>query len=480
MIIKKYIICMAAVLFAVSALAGCTPKESMVLNPKAPVVVVLWHSYNTSVKSVLDEKIMEFNETVGRETGIVVDAYAYASRTELDEALYNSVNHMIGSEPIPDIFAVYPDSAYRLDEGGLLVELDTYFSKEDLEKYRPEFLKEGIWGEQASPKMIPVAKSTELLYLNTTDFRRFSTETGATEDMLHTWEGLSDTAKLYYEWSGGKSFLGFNGYGDFAIISAAQLGVDIYKEKGNEIQFNYPAETAKRVWHAYYVPHIKGWYNSETYNQDGVKSGKLIAYIGSSAGVSYFPSEVIIDNDTVYPVECEALPYPAFEGGENYMTQRGANMGIFKSDYAHEYASAEFLKWFTDPQQNMDFTVSTGYIPVEKEALASVPQLLEYAQGSNNDDMVRKSVAATLGAMNNDVFYSKKTFENSFKADGIFSESLARKTALDLDEIEVRTKNGEVREDIISELLQEENFLEWYDALATELSGELNGEEDKK
>lgn len=480
MFIKKYVISMAAVLFAATAIMGCAPKEGAVLDPKAPVVVVLWHSYNTSVKSVLDEKIMEFNETVGQETGIIVDAYAYASRTELDEALYNSANDMIGSEPVPNLFAVYPDSAYRLDEGGKLVELASYFSQEELGKYRTEFLEEGIWGEQTSPKMIPVAKSTELLYLNTTDFKRFSAETGASEDMLHTWEGLSDAARMYYEWSGGRPFLGFNSYGDFAVISAAQLGVNIYKEENGRIQFNYPIEVAKRAWNAYYVPHINGWYNSETYNQDGVKSGKLIAYIGSSAGASYFPQEVIIDNDTMYPVECEALPYPAFAGGENYMTQRGANMGIFKSDHAHEYASAEFLKWFTDPQQNMDFTVSTGYIPVEKEALASIPRLLEYVQGSANDEMVRKSVEAALGAMNRNVFYSRKTFQNSYKADAIFGESLLKKTELDLDEIEVRTKNGEAREDVILELLQEDNFLEWYDALSAELSGELNGEEDKK
>ena len=31
-----------------------------------------------------------------------------------------------------------------------------------------------------------------------------------------------------------------------------------------------------------------GWYESRVYNQDGVKSGKMIAYIGSSAGAGFF------------------------------------------------------------------------------------------------------------------------------------------------------------------------------------------------
>ena len=40
-----------------------------------------------------------------------------------------------------------------------------------------------------------------------------------------------------------------------------------------------------------------------------------------------------------------------------------------KSDYAHEYAAAEFLKWFTDTKQNVKFAITTGYFPVKKETL---------------------------------------------------------------------------------------------------------------
>ena len=41
-----------------------------------------------------------------------------------------------------------------------------------------------------------------------------------------------------------------------------------------------------------------------------------------------------------------------------------------KSDYAHEYAAAEFLKWFTDTKQNVKFAITTGYFPVKNEALS--------------------------------------------------------------------------------------------------------------
>ena len=38
-------------------------------------------------------------------------------------------------------------------------------------------------------KMVPVAKSTELLFLNKTDWERFSADTGASMELLGTWEG---------------------------------------------------------------------------------------------------------------------------------------------------------------------------------------------------------------------------------------------------------------------------------------------------
>lgn len=81
-------------------------------------------------------------------------------------------------------------------------------------------------------------------------------------------------------------------------------------------------------------PHLMGWYRSETFNQDGIKSGNLTAYIGSSAGAGYFPEDVIVSGAESYPIECTVRPYPTFEGRAELMTQRGANLCGFASDEA--------------------------------------------------------------------------------------------------------------------------------------------------
>ncbi|MBT9779459.1 extracellular solute-binding protein [Clostridium sp. MCC353] len=474
-ILSMIITLLTGSLLAGTLLTGCSKQETALLNPNEPVVITLWHAYNAYAKAVFDKQVQLFNETVGLEQGIVVDAYGYGTSEELDEALYNSANRMIGASPMPDLFTAYPDSAYRLDQITPLADLRAYFSEEELSAYRPEFLKEGIWGEDNAIKMIPIAKSTELLFVNGTDWDVFKEETNITDNHLSTWEGLAEAARTYYAWSGGKPLLGMNSYNDFAFLTAAQLGVDPYEmDQGNVSGFNYPEEAAKRIWDVYYVPHIMGWYKSQIFNQDGIKSGNLICYIGSSAGAGYFPKHVILNEQNEYEIECRVFPYPVFNGGQEYMTQRGANMGVSASDKVREYAAAEFLKWFTASQQNIEFTVSTGYIPVKEDALSSVSELLQHVKEGDNSEAVKKSASAALNAMKKGIFYSKKVFPGSYRCDELFKESLEKKVEIDLYELEARTAAGETREAVQEELVREDNFKEWYQSLLNEMAGSMN------
>lgn len=461
-------------LMMVFAVTGCAREKKHVLDPKKPTVITVWHAYNAFAKTKFDEKVTEFNETKGLELGIVVDAYGYGSSGELDNALFNSANKIIGSDPLPNVFTAYPDSAYRLDQLAPLVEMEEYFSEEELEQYRAEFLSEGVWGKEGRHKLIPVAKSTELLFVNETGWKEFCSDTGVSDEVLGTWEGLVSAAEEYYRWSGGKPFLGMNSFNDFAVLTAIQDGTDPFPTDGESASFVYSRETARKAWEAYYVPHMKGWYKSSVYNQDGVKSGSLLAYIGSSAGAGYFPKEVIVDGDNQYPIECSVRPYPTFEGGGGYMAQRGADMGIFRSSESSEYASAEFLKWFTDSERNVGFTASIGYIPVENTALSSIEELETFVQKSDNADAVKKSVTAALEAMQEGKFYARRPFENSYEANELFSRSLERKVELDLNELQSRVENGEDRETVISGFLEDENFDAWYQNLMREMVGEVN------
>ncbi len=104
---RGYLAAAFILLAAVFGLSGCGDRENGGLDPKSPAVVTVWHAYNAVAKAQFDELVMEFNETVGMEQGIVVDAVGYGSSEELEDVLYASANQVIGSEPLPDIFASY-------------------------------------------------------------------------------------------------------------------------------------------------------------------------------------------------------------------------------------------------------------------------------------------------------------------------------------------------------------------------------------
>lgn len=423
--------------------------------------------------------ILEFNDTVGNEKGIIIDAYGYGEQKKLEDALYNSANKVMGAEAMPDMFISYSDNARRIDENAPLVDLGLYFSEEELSMYRREFLEEGIFGEGEPQKMIPIAKSTELVFINTTDWQKFASDVqlSAGEDeeaTFSSWENIVEAAQLYYQWSGKKPMLGINLNNDIMYVTASQLSNPPFEIKDGKVTLSYSRDTAKRIWDICYVPHIKGWFESAFYNQDAIKSGRLIAYIGSSAGSGFFPSTVTIDASNNYPIRCSVVSYPAFDETTRYMAQRGANIAIVKTEEQREAAAAEFIKWFTSEEQSIKFAVSTGYIPVTNQALNNKDKIYERINvGEDNKEALNKSVDTALKAVETREFVAKRPFKNSYEVNTIFNNSIFEKIKKDLTEKNRRVSNGEPEQEVILELCSEENFDIWYDSLVRELEASL-------
>ena len=83
-ILGKFIPLLLIVLFALPFFSGCaggtqTPK----LDPSNPVSLELWHYYNGPQKVAFDEMVAEFNDTVGLEKGIIVEAFNQGSTNDL-------------------------------------------------------------------------------------------------------------------------------------------------------------------------------------------------------------------------------------------------------------------------------------------------------------------------------------------------------------------------------------------------------------
>lgn len=354
-----------AVLILISAglMAGCAGRAS------EPTILTFWHNYGGQLKETMDEMIDEFNETVGAEEGIIINVTSISGSAAIHEKLIMATNEEPGAPSLPDITIAYPKTALVLAEKGLLADLDQLFNPDELSAYIPQFLDEGrLLGDRLY--VFPTAKSTEVLFVNTTLFNRFAGETGARIEDLQTFEGINRTASLYYDWTDrqtpgieydGKAFFMSDSLFNYALVGCKQLGIE-FIDNGT---INLTSPPCFRVWESYFKPAVLGQaaiYNG--YATDLAKTGEIVCSTGSTAGVMFFSPTVTYADNTTEPAELAILPYPVFEGGRKIAMQRGAGMCVIKSTEEKEQLAANFLKWFTRPENNLRFVTLTGYLPV--------------------------------------------------------------------------------------------------------------------
>ena len=100
---KIFISCLLVTLLF-SAFTRCG-QNTYGLNPQNPVVLTIWHYYNGAQKMAFDNMVQEFNETVGKEQGILLEAFSQGSVNDLTNAVKNAANREVGAQEMPDIFA---------------------------------------------------------------------------------------------------------------------------------------------------------------------------------------------------------------------------------------------------------------------------------------------------------------------------------------------------------------------------------------
>ena len=184
--------------------AGCAKAAGKSpLNPKEPVTVSMWHNFGGEMQTTIDALIDEFNSTVGRDQGIIINVTAITSSAELQKSLNMIASGDPGAPAMPDIATAYPKTAILFQQKGMLANLDDYFTEEELAGYVPQFVEEGRIGNGLY--VFPISKSTEILYLNQTLFDQFAVENQVTMECFSTFEGLADAAQKYYDWTDAKT-----------------------------------------------------------------------------------------------------------------------------------------------------------------------------------------------------------------------------------------------------------------------------------
>ncbi|MGM9568898.1 MAG: ABC transporter substrate-binding protein [Phascolarctobacterium sp.] len=347
------------------ALTGCG-NNSNKLNPNNPVTLNMWHVYGSQTKSPLNDAIQHFNETEGKQKGVVVKVVSVSNSSAIDKALLASATKEPGSVPMPDLFTAYPRIMTKLDTK-LLLPWEKYLSKEDLAVYRSDFLKEGNYKNHLY--MLPIAKSTELLFINQTFMDRFLTANGLEQANLADYDTLFELCQRYYQWSGGKQMFQINDFYHYFLTNMNALGEDFIKDG----KPNFTSPTFWRIYEPMAKAAIVGGLCTEKgYASDRWKTGEVISNVGSTAGILYLRDYVTHADNTREAIATSFLPCPTFKEAKHkhILLQRGTGLFALKNQEERKnLAAAVFAKWIAQKENNLAFVTRAGYLPVHKDAM---------------------------------------------------------------------------------------------------------------
>lgn len=331
------------------------------LAPRKPVTLTMWHVYGSQTSSPMNDLVEQFNRTVGKEQDITVNVTSVSNSSAIHDALIDSARRVPGSGELPDLFTCYPKTLLAMGSD-LVMDWNGWFSETERREYVPRFLEEGrIDGKQLA---FPIAKSTDVLFVNATIFDRFAADTGVSYNDLASWEGFFRASRLYYAWSGGKPFFMYSSWLHYAMLNTESFGAALFRE--GEINWG---DTFRRIWEPLAEAGVSGEVCLlKGYATTAMMTGEVVCGLESTASIMYYKDTVTFPNNTSLPLRLKVLPMPVFQGGRPFAVQRGVSLCALRSTPEKEHAASVFCKWLTKVENNLSFVISAGYLPVKTEA----------------------------------------------------------------------------------------------------------------
>ena len=439
---KKALSLILAGLLLLLSLTGCSQKTK--LDPDDPVTLTMWHVYGSQTESPLNDSINEFNRTVGKEKGVVINVVSVSSSSAIDEALTAAAKNTPGVPALPDLFTAYPRVAEIIGYDKLL-NWNDYFTEQELDTFVDEFIEEGYFDDKLL--MLPVAKSTELLFVNQTQFDKFGSAANISTESLSTFEGLFTACEKYYDWSDGQDMFQINDFYHYSLTGMAAFGEDFIVDG----KLNLESEAFGKVWEPMAHAGIHGGLClGDGYASDRWKTGEVISNIGSTAGILYLRDYVTYADNTTEDIETSILAYPHFANGEATVVHRGGGLFALKNeDDRKNEAAAIFAKWLTEKENSLGFVTKAGYLPVTNDAFDSL-----FANTDTFENEKYRLLYNAVNGMADEYTYCEvPVFEGASDTQSSFEKNVKSVLSTAHEEYLRRVADGENADTVMDELV---------------------------
>ena len=378
----------SAIFGTTAALVACgsQPKAQPTVSVKfeQPVDVTFWHTQTGANGKALEDTVAKFNQT--NDKRITIKAENQGSYAQLFEKNMVSIN---AGTPV-DTSVANDSEVAEYARGNGVVALDDYvkdgaigLSKESFDDIFPGFI-EGLHYPQYGNKLLawPFTKSLVVMYVNEEVLQR-----GGVKDIPKTWTEFAaavqqasrnDPAYIFGGELGGGGVAGdptrsrtygWANYPSASTINAwaysrggAMLTTDLKQVRFNEQpfldSFQLTEDMFKRAY-AYNPPRQPG--------NDWDFVSNHMAFIHQSSTSRPFVRKVMKDNGR------DKMPWriagiPQKDAAKPATVLYGASIAIFKTTPVKQAAAWLFAKFFTERDQDVQWSITSSYMPIRKSS----------------------------------------------------------------------------------------------------------------
>ena len=193
-------------LAATAGLAACSGDDgsgtSQGTSEDGTIELKYWYSWTDKIKENNEERVQEFNDTVGKEKGIHVTAEYQGSYDDLNAKLKTA----FAANEEPDVCVMVVNGTQAFADGGMIQPISDLVAKEDVDDFWPGLMENCYASDELYG--VPYLRSTPVLYYNKTLFEKAGLDASKAPE---TWDDVvkaSDALKAQ----------GVGGYGFYSYI----------------------------------------------------------------------------------------------------------------------------------------------------------------------------------------------------------------------------------------------------------------------
>ncbi len=446
----------------ISALTGCGSKNySYGLSPDDPVEVVIWLTGSEKRSGAYEEMIKLFNETEGKNRGIVVSSVSFGGDDKLSEE-YIKDKEAGNDNLLPDMIEVSASNSLLYDSGIQYVDMNNLIADNTKQSIYENLLNAGSYGRDKQLRLLPVVKDTTVMAVDLTRWNDFKKQKEHYLNELDIWEGLDVVGETFYNTTG-KSLYGLSSISQYMLVGSRQLGTGILSIENGKPVIRADGDVMKTLWQNYYGAFIRGGMYS--YSKDKVEdlqSGRITIAAINSSETERLSTSTATEGDAFYLNEYQIIPYPQFKGMKKICPVDNTGVAILNKDDKKNIGCMLFLEWLLQDENNMHLACSAGGVPVNNRV--SNPDYFEEYLDNNKTGMSSMDVSTmriSLEMMSDAEIYAAPMCDIYNDLTDYLDDTMSKAAHEDRNVVDDKEGIGIGRQEAIDKYVSDEHFGVW-------------------